>query len=252
MRRSAKKETIVIVNRKGFLASSASVAAASTVVAGEPVAQAQAGIPGGTHRVERRASFDERAFAAAVGRPAQIRQLYEATAFNPAVLSSIKNSFNGLQFGFGFPANAIAIALAGHGASAVYGYSDYVWKKYRVGEFFKLKDSTGAAISTNVFLAARADFDARANPDDDGGMYQDTGIETLQRRGLVVLTCHTAVEEQARALVRGGFAQSGMSDQDVADDILTHLIAGAIVVPSMVATIAVLQTTYHYSYLTPA
>jgi hypothetical protein len=52
--------------------------------------------------------------------------------------------------------------------------------------------------------------------------------------------------------VRSGFAPSGMSEQDVADDILTHLITGAIVVPSMVATIAVLQTNYHYSYLTPA
>jgi hypothetical protein len=35
----------------------------------------------------------------------------------------------------------------------------------------------------------------------------------------------------------------------VADDILTHLIPGAVVVPSMVATIAVLQTQYRYSYL---
>lgn len=239
------------MNRKGFLASSASVAAAGSVAAAPP-AQAQTGVPGGTNRVERSSNFDEREFAARVGRSAQIRQLYEATAFNPAVLSSVKNSFNGLQFGFGYPADAIAIALAGHGPSAVYGYSHYVWQKYRIGEFFKLKDSTGQSIPTNVFLAAHASFSPNANPDDDGGMYQDTSIETLQRRGLIVLTCHTAVEEQARALVRGGFAPSGLSNQDVANDILTHLIAGAIVVPSMVATIAVLQTTYRYSYLTPA
>ncbi len=31
----------------------------------------------------------------------------------------------------------------------------------------------------------------------------------LQHRGLVVLTCHTAVEEQARALVKGGYAPAG-------------------------------------------
>ncbi len=73
----------------------------------------------------------------------------------------------------------------------------------------------------------------------------------LQRRGLIVLTCHTAVEEQARALVRDGYAPSAMTAQDVANDILTHLIAGAVVVPSMVATIAVLQSTYRYTYLTP-
>ena len=89
---------MVILNRKVFLASSAAAAAASSV------AQAQ-NIPGGTHRVERRADFDEQAFATTLGRPAQIRQLYETVTFEPGVLNSIKNSFNGLQFGFGYPAD---------------------------------------------------------------------------------------------------------------------------------------------------
>jgi intracellular sulfur oxidation DsrE/DsrF family protein len=73
----------------------------------------------------------------------------------------------------------------------------------------------------------------------------------LQRRGMIVLTCHTAVEEQARAIVKRGFAPAGMTATDVAGDILTHLISGALVVPSMVATIAVLQSRYGYAYLTP-
>ena len=34
-------------------------------------------------------------------------------------------------------------------------------------------------------------------------------IEMLQRRGLIVLTCHTAVEEQARSLVSKGYAPAG-------------------------------------------
>jgi intracellular sulfur oxidation DsrE/DsrF family protein len=42
-----------------------------------------------------------------------------------------------------------------------------------------------------------------------------------------------------------------MTAGDVAGDILTHLIPGALVVPSMVATIAVLQNKYGYAYLTP-
>lgn len=216
------------------------------------VAATNGGVPGGTHAVERRADFDEPAFDAAVGRPAQIRQLYEATYFLPAVLRSIKNSFNGLQFGFGYPPAEIAIVLAGHAESAVYGYSDYLWSKYRLGEFFKLADAQGQAIRSNVFLAPHAAFDPAANPDDDAGMYQDASIGMLQRRGLIVLTCHTAVEEQARALVRKRFAPAGMSAADVAADMLTHLIPDAIVVPSMVATIAVLQAKYRYAYLTPA
>jgi hypothetical protein len=222
----------------------------STLAVASGVADAQ-GIPGGVHRVERQADFDEQSFAAVVGRPARIRQLYEAVTFEPAVLGSIKNSFNGLQFGFGYPAGTIAIALAGHGPSAAYGYSDYLWRKYRLGEFMKLHDSAGQPLATNVYLTARAPFDPHADPDDDAGMYQDTSIAMLQRRGLTVLTCHTAVEEQARAIVKRGFAPAGVTAGEVAGDILTHLIAGALVVPSMVATIAVLQATYRYAYLTP-
>jgi hypothetical protein len=233
------------LNRLGFLATSASLAAAPSL------AQAQT-VPGGTHRVERRADFDERAFDAAVGRGAQIRQLYEALAVVPGVFGSISNSFNGLQFGFGYPAGAISIVLAGHGQSAVYGYSDYLWQKYRIGQFFKLTDEKGTPISSNVYLPSHAPFDPAADPDDPSTMYHDTSIQMLQRRGLIVLTCHTAVEEQARTLVQKGFAPSGMSGGDVADDILTHLIPGAMVVPSMVATIAVLQNKYGYAYLTPA
>jgi hypothetical protein len=64
------------------------------------------------------------------------------------------------------------------------------------------------------------------------------------------MTCHTAVEEQARALVKAGNAPSDMSASQVADDILTHLIPGTHVVPSMMATIMVLQQKYHYGFQT--
>jgi hypothetical protein len=234
------------MNRSAFIAASAAIAAASPAVAQEPAKN----VPGGTHFVERKADFDADAFAKIVGRDAQIRQVYEAIAFKPTMLNNVKNSFNGLQFGYGYPAGAIAVALAPHGPSSSYAYTDYVWEKYKIGEFFDLKDAAGAPIASNAFLKRRAPVDRNADPDDDKGMYQDTSIEMLQERGLIVLTCHTAVEEQARSIVKKGLAPSGMTPPQVADDILTHLIAGAVVVPSMVATIAVLQATYHYTYLT--
>ncbi len=223
------------MNRKGFLAASATAAAV---------------VPGGAHLVERRSDFDAATFAKAVGRPAEIRQVVEAVAFRPSMLVNVKNALNGLQFGFGYPASSIAVALAGHGPSAVYAYADSVWSTYRLGEFFKLSDTAGAPIVSNVFLQRRASVDLRADPDDTAGMYQDASIEMLQQRGLIVLTCHTAVEEQARAIVGRSFAPSSMTATEVAGDILTHLIPGAVVVPSMVAAIAVLQAKYGYTYLT--
>lgn len=232
------------MNRTTFL-SAAAIAMAAGGTAGAQ------GVPGGTRFVERRADFDEAAFDAAVGRDADIRQLYESVAFRPTMWNNVKNSFNGLQFGFGYPSGRIAVAFAAHGPSAAYGYTDYIWKKYRIGEYFNLTDAAGAVLQSNTFVAARAPFDENANPDDDKGTYQDTSIATLQRRGLIYLNCHTATEEQARGIVKKGFAPAGMSAADVANDMLTHLIAGAIVVPAMVATIAVLQAKYHYTYIAP-
>jgi hypothetical protein len=233
------------VNRKGFLAASATAAASSGVAAA-------AELPGGTHFVERRSDFDAAAFAKIVGRLAAIRQVFEAVAFRPSVLGNVKNALNGLQFGFGYCADAIVIALAGHGPSAVYAYSDQIWVKYRLGEFFKLSDAAGSPVVSNVFLRRRAPIDVATDPDDAAGMYQDASIEMLQRRGVIVLACHTAIEEQARAIFTRGFAPPGMSSADVAADILTNLIPGTVVVPSMVAAIAVLQAAYHYTYLTLA
>ena len=231
------------MNRTSFLAASASLVAAGSAV------QAMAeGVPGGTHLVERKADFDEAAFARVLGRPAEIRQMFEAIAFKPGMLANIKNSLNGLHFGYGYAADRVAVAVANHGPSAAYGYSDYVWDKYKIGEFFGIKNDAGETISSNIWLKAKNAYDPSADPDDEKSMYQDMSIEMLQKRGAVFMTCHTAVEEQSRAIVKKGLAPAGMTGPDVADDILTHLIPGAVVVPSMVATVAVLQAKYHYTY----
>lgn len=225
------------MNRASFL-SSATIAAAAT------------GVPGGSNFVERRANFDAAGFVRAVNKPADIRQVWEAVAFHPAVFNNIKNSLNGLHFGFGYPADRIAIVLAPHGPSSAYTYSDEIWQRYRIGEAFGLKDATGKTIVSNSFLRPPAAFLSMTDPDDPLSAFQDPSIATLQSRGMIVLTCHTAVEEQARTIVKNGFAPAGMTASAVADDMLTNLIPGAHVVPAMVAAIAELQQRYHYSYLT--
>ena len=232
------------MNRSTFLVSSASLAALA-----QTSANAASSVPGGMHLVERRSDFDEAAFNRLVGRQADIRQLFEAVAFKPGVFNNIKNSFNGLQFGFGYAPDRIAIAFCPHGASSAFHYSDEMWTKYKLPDFYKLADASGNPVTSNVYAKPSKALDAGTDPDNPNSTYQDTSIETLQRRGLISLTCHTAVEEQARALVKAGNAPAGMTPADVADDILTHLIPNVHVVPSMVATVAVLQQRYHYSYV---
>lgn len=232
------------MKRTTFLISSASVAA-GTVGA----ALAAPSVPGGTQLVERLADFDETHFDRILGRPARIRQVVESVSFSPGTLNNVKNALNGLQFGYGYPVDGILIALANHGPSTAFDLTDEMWAKYRLGEYWKITDATGKPLVANAFYPEKSTYTTSASPDDEHGMYQDTSLAMLQRRGVVLLACHTAIEENARKIVAGGFAPSGATAEQVADDLLTHLVPGAVVVPSMVATIAVLQAKYRYTYL---
>jgi intracellular sulfur oxidation DsrE/DsrF family protein len=214
-----------------------------------PVAAADV-VPGGTAFVENRAHFDEAAFAAKVGRAATIRQVYENIAYRPGVLDNIKNSLNGLQFGFGIDPSRIAIATANHGPSSAYTFSDYVWSKYRIGEYFPILDQDGKPITRNLNLRRTSAVSGPSDPNLPTSPFQDTSIQALQQRGVIFMTCHTAVEEIAAGLVKRQFAPAGLAPSAVAADILTHLIDGALVVPSMVATIAIVQQRYGYTYIT--
>ena len=230
-----------------FFLGSALAGALPVYASTSPQASAARLVPGGDTMVEQHSAFDELAFDAAVGRSARIRQLWENVALKPAVLSNIKNAFNGLEFGYAFPAREILMSVVNHGPSAAYTYGDAIWSKYRISEWL---DSQPKSPERNPFYPRKNPVVGSQNPDDPTSVYQDTSIQALQGRGVVFLTCHTAVMEQSKILVDGGYAPSGMTPKDVADDILTHLIPGAIVVPSGVATVAVLQQRFNYAYTT--
>jgi hypothetical protein len=235
------------VKRTDFIAAASVVGATSIATR----AQAQAPIPGGTAFVETQADFDYAAFEKLLGRSADIRQVFENIAVKPSGLNNIKNALNGLEFGYGYSRDRIAVAAANHGPSSSYTFADAIWAKYRIGEYFNLTDpKSGAFLTQNVYYPRKFPETTSTDPNDVTGTFQDTGIAALQARGVVFLTCHTAVEEQARGLVAAGHAPAGASASDVANDILTHLIPGAVVVPGMVATLAVLQHRWNYTFAT--
>jgi len=73
-------------------------------------------------------------------------------------------------------------------------------------------------------------------------------IRALQSRGIQLLCCHTATEEQSRVLIK----QNNLAQQpeEIVKDMLSHTLPGVLVVASMVAAIALLQSEGHYSYIT--
>jgi hypothetical protein len=229
------------VERKTFLAASALAASLVT----DACAQNAAGT---LQSVEPRSQFDYAAFAKLAGRPFSVKQLWDVNGYVPTVLGGIKNAFNGYQFGYGIAPDRIGAAICLHGSANAFAYNDAMWSAYRLGEAFGFKDPSGAVVGTNIFYHARSQAVISADPNDPKSMYQDGTIEALQRRGLTVMICHTAAAEQAESLVAGGFAPQGRGAAHVLADLLGNVVPGTVVVPSMEATIGILQNRFGYAY----
>jgi len=198
--------------------------------------------------VENRSDFDYAGFSKLVDRPFDVRQLWDINGYVPTALGGIKNAFNGYQFGYGIAADRIGIAACLHGTANAFAYDDSMWSTYKLGEAFGFKDPSGTTVATNIFYHARSSPNTTADPNDMQSTYQDGTLEALARRGLMILVCHTAAAEQARSLVEGGAAPRGMSAGDVQRDLIAHLVPNVTVVPSMVATVGILQNKFRYAY----
>ena len=203
--------------------------------------------------VYKRSDWKIAEFDQLVKNPARVKQVFDENQIGGGkFLNNIKNSLNGLQFGFNIPPDQIKIIAALHGAAIVFNFNDYVWQKYRIGEWLKVEDpKTGQPAVRNPFFASKVAPElhyATQDPDDEKSLFQDTSMQALQLRGVQFLCCHTATEEQSRLLIKQ-FALS-QQPEEVVKDLLGHTVPGVLVVASMVAAIALLQSEGHYSYIT--
>ena len=188
-----------------------------------------------------------------VKNPSRVKQVFDENQIGGGkFLNNIKNSLNGLHFGFNIPSDQIKIIAAMHGPANALNFDDYVWQKYRIGEWLKVQDpKSGQPAVRNPFFASKAAPEmhyATQDPDDENSLFQDTSIQALQLRGVQFLCCHTATEEQVRGLI----AQQNLTLQpeEIVKEMLAHTLPDVLVVASMVAAIALLQTDGHYSYIT--
>lgn len=181
---------------------------------------------------------------------ARIKQVYDVTQINQGkFLNNVKNSLNGLCFGFDIPEQQIKIAVALHGPANMINYDDAIWAKYQVGEWLNVTDpATGKPAARNLYYPAKAQPGSAQDPDDPNSVDQDSSVQTLQTRGVQFLSCHTALEEQAHALIRRNKLTE--SPEVIVQDMLAHALPGVLVVASMVAAVALLQAEGHYTYVT--
>src|SRR5258708_6004582 len=184
--------------------------------------------------------------------PARIKQVYDIVQIaDGKFLNNVKNSLNGLRFGFGVPEQQIKVAAALHGPANMLNYDDFIWEKYKIGEWWKVTDRAkeNPAVRNPFYMSAITGKPASSNdPNDRNSAFQDTSIETLQSRGVQFISCHTATEEQARALVKHN--NLTQNPEEIVHEMLAHTVPGVLVVASMVSAIALLQAEGHYTYIT--
>lgn len=185
--------------------------------------------------------------------PARVKQVYDIIPIGEGrFLNNIKNSLNGLHFGFGIPEEQIKVVAALHGPANMLNYDDAIWSKYQIGAWLKVIDpSTGQPAVKNPYYASKAGKSLHyitEDPDSCDSLYQDTSIQALQHRGVKMLSCHTALEEQVRVLIR--HYSLTQQPEEIVKEMLAHTLPGVLVVASMVAAIALLQTDGRYSYIT--
>ena len=228
------------LSRRGFVGQAAVGLAALAAMGGKP-AEAQL--------VYQRGDWNIKEFDELLRVPARAKQVYDVVPIGEGMfLKNIKNSLNGLHFGFGIPTGQIRILAGLHGPANLLNYDDYVWQKYRIGEWLKESEpDTGKPALRNPYYPSKAAKNGSRDPNDENSIYQDVTVQGLQARGVKFLSCHTALEEQARAL-RGHWKLT-QPPEEIVKDMLAHVHSGVLVVASMVASLVLLQSEGHYTYL---
>jgi hypothetical protein len=234
-----------LATRRSFVRRTASGLAAFGLFGGSPrAAQAQL--------VWKASEWKLAEFQKLINVPARVKQVFDVVEISSgAPLNSIKNALNGLHFGFGIGKDQIKIVAGLHGAANMLNYDEYVWDKYKIGEWLNITDpATGKPAVKNVFYKSKGALKkelASIDPDDQDSIYQDTSMQALQARGVQFLSCHTALEEQVRVLIQRYKLRE--SPEQIMKDVLAHTEPGVLVVAAMGAAIAVLQAEGHYTYI---
>jgi hypothetical protein len=105
------------------------------------------------------------------------------------LLIQLKNWLNGFQFSYQARPEDLHTVVATYASANLLTYNDAVWQKYKLGEKYNLLDpATGAPAVRNLFWPARMPATAGTEADNPQSVWQDTGVEALQKRGALFLT----------------------------------------------------------------
>lgn len=153
------------------------------------------------------------------------RQLFDAPDPNGGIpLVHVLNYYDTYNRAYGVPDRDIDAVLTLYGGTTLYAVSDAAWAKYRIGEFLKASDASGAPAVANPW---------RREPTILGMQMPQASIEGLQKRGATFIVCDNAL-----TIFSGMLAKArGMDAAAVHADLKASILPGVELIPGMVIAI---------------
>ncbi len=164
------------------------------------------------------------------------KQAWDNTDIAGPWLNLMRNSLNAQIWSFRHP-DFLAVS-ATHGTAHLALYDQAMWDKY---ELTKL---AGEKFRTNTLIVEQAAGSVDpAKFEDAAGVFSpaDNSIPALMRRGVVFMSCHNAIWEQAAGLLKAGVNPDKLSHEAVAAELTNHLLPGVVLTPGAVGTLPELQ-----------
>ncbi len=159
---------------------------------------------------------------------AKYKLMFDVGAYlNGTGLYYAKNYLNGMRDGWGIEAPKVLPLLGVSGDAYPIVFGDAVWEKYHYGVSSKTNDSrTGQPAIRNVWWQPKA-----------GEPMVEFGVDVLQARGCQMLLCNNVF----RGVIRRAMQETSRPYAEVRAELKAGLLPGVIVVPAMVAAMAMSQ-----------
>ncbi len=119
------------------------------------------------------------------------------------------------------------VVVALHASPMVLAFNDAAWAKYGFGQRARVTDPRTGQISLRNIFASEATDDP----------YASIAIPALQRRGAIFLFCNNVMRNLSSSLARS----RGETPDAVRADLIASFLPGVVLVPAVVAAVAMAQ-----------
>jgi intracellular sulfur oxidation DsrE/DsrF family protein len=145
------------------------------------------------------------------------RQLFHAIDLNDRAMLMASNYLTAYENEFGAKPGEVNAIIGIHGGALNIGFTDAAWSKYGIGKANNITDpTTKESAVRNIFAR--------------GG---DLTVESVQKRGVLVIMCNTALRLRSRAIA----AERGETYDTVYNDLAASRLPGVVLVPALVVAI---------------